>query len=213
MCHPCAIMWEADVPPAVGRIAATPSLASLDQDLLGHSIWDEVCICPGLSKFSFSYRNIVGTGGFSGRAIMWPQDVVPLDMPSSHSHSLLALVDFLGGPSCGLGMLFYWICPLVTPTPTLLQLGFLLPLSTCHLTYPFGLVCFFPSPPAIHLPIPHCQVYQCFAHIKHLRHQHSTLAWFASSPLPCHLFICSPSPNRFLLQYMACILSGSFVCL
>src|SRR5882724_6131072 len=172
MCHPCAIMWEADVPPAVGCIAATPSLASLDQGLLGHSIWDEVCICLGLSDFYFSYRNIVGTGGFSGRAIMRPRDVVLLDMPSSHSHSLSALGDFLGGPSCGLGMLFYWICPLVTPTPTLLRLGLLLPLSTRHSlthstppglavlhshqaleasTHYFGLVCFFPSPPAIHL--------------------------------------------------------------
>src|SRR5882724_9803011 len=132
MCHPCAIMWEADMPPAVGRIAATPSLASLDQGLLGHSIWYEVCICLGLSKFSFSYRNIVGTGGFYGRPIMQPQDFVLLDMPSSHSHSLSALGDFLGGPSCDLGMLFYWICPLVTPTPTLLWIGFLLPLSTHH---------------------------------------------------------------------------------
>src|SRR5882724_1640566 len=63
---------------------------------------------------------------------MWPWDVVLLDMPSSHSHSLSALGDFLGGPSCGLRMLFYWICPLVTPTPTLLQLGLLLPLFPCH---------------------------------------------------------------------------------
>src|SRR5882724_3059828 len=31
--------------------------------------------------------------------------------------TLWALGDFLGGPSCSLGMLFYWICPLVTPTP------------------------------------------------------------------------------------------------
>src|SRR5882724_417537 len=117
--------------------------------------------------------------------------------------TLWALGAFLGGPSCGLRMLFYWICPLVTPTPTLLWLGLILPLSTHHLTYPFSLVCFFPSPPAIHLPIPHCHVWQCFTHIKHLRHQHSTSAWFASSPLPCHLFIRSPSPNRFLPQYMA----------
>src|SRR5882724_11485311 len=108
MCHPCAIMWEADVPPAVGRIAATLSLASLDQGLLSHLIWDEVCICLGLSNFSFSYRKILGTGGF------------------------------LGGPSCGLRMLFYWICPLVTPTPTLLWLGLLLPLSpaTCSFSHP-----------------------------------------------------------------------------
>src|SRR5882724_10798305 len=81
--------------------------------------------------------------------------------------TLWALGDFLGGPSCSLRMLFYWICPLVTPTPcqhwgifweghhepwdvvlllcplvtltpTLPQLGLLLPLSTHHsLTYPF----------------------------------------------------------------------------
>src|SRR5882724_331602 len=31
--------------------------------------------------------------------------------------TLWALGDFMGGPSCGLRMLFYWICPLVTPTP------------------------------------------------------------------------------------------------
>src|SRR5882724_6772156 len=138
MCHPCTIMWEADVPPAVGRIAAALSLASLDQGLLGHLIWYEVCVCLGLSKFSFSWRKIVGTGGFSGRAIMQPLDVVLLDMPSSHSHSLSALGDFLGGPSCSLGMLFYCICPLVTPTPTLLQLGLLLPLSpvTCSFAHP-----------------------------------------------------------------------------
>src|SRR5882724_13380498 len=117
---------------------------------------------------------------------MWHWDVVLLDMPSSHSHSLSALGDFLGGPSCGLGMLFYWICPLVTPTPTLLRLGLLLPLSTRHLTYPFGLVFFFPSPPTIHLPIPHHQVWQCFAYIKHLKHKHITSAWFASSPLHHH---------------------------
>src|SRR6266850_5527972 len=47
----CTIMWEADMPPAVGHIAAVPSLASLDQGLLGHSIWDEVCVYPGLSDF------------------------------------------------------------------------------------------------------------------------------------------------------------------
>src|SRR5882672_3800479 len=56
MCHPCAIMWEADVPPAVGCIAAAPSLAFLDQGLLGHSIWDEVCVYPGLSNLFFLYR-------------------------------------------------------------------------------------------------------------------------------------------------------------
>src|SRR5882724_3547582 len=86
--------------------------------------------------------------------------------------TLWELGSFLGGPSCSLRMLFYWICPLVTPTPTLHQLGLLLPLSTCHsLTHStlpgmavlhshqvlkasaqyFGLVCFFPSPlPLVH---------------------------------------------------------------
>src|SRR5882724_8897761 len=98
MCHPCAIMWEADMPPAIGRIAAALSLASLDQGLLGHSIWYEVCICLGLSKFSFSYRNIVGTGGFYGRPIMQPQDFVLLDMPSSHSHSHITLDWFSSSP-------------------------------------------------------------------------------------------------------------------
>src|SRR5882724_10561362 len=63
---------------------------------------------------------------------MWPRDVVLLDMPSSHSHSLSALGDFLGGPSCGLGMVVLLDMPLVTPTPNLLQLGLLLPLSTRH---------------------------------------------------------------------------------
>src|SRR5882672_580323 len=52
----CTIMCEADVPPAVGRIAAAPSLAFLDQGLLGHSIWDEVCVYPGLSNLCFLYR-------------------------------------------------------------------------------------------------------------------------------------------------------------
>jgi len=106
-------------------------------------IWYEVCICLGLSEFSFSYRNIVGTGGFSGRAIMRPRDVVLL------------------------------LCPLVTPTPTLLRLGLLLPLSTHHSlthstppglavlrshqaleasTHYFSLVCFFPSPPPFTYP-------------------------------------------------------------
>src|SRR5882724_6344862 len=33
------------------------------------------------------------------------------------TETLWALGDFLGGPSCGLRMLFHWICPLVTPTP------------------------------------------------------------------------------------------------
>src|SRR5882724_4893548 len=158
MCHPCTIMWEADVPPAVGCIAAAPSLASLDQGLLGHSIWDEVCVCLGLSKFSFSYRNIVGTGCFSGRAIMQPQDVVLLDMPSSHSHSLLALGNFLGGPSCSLGMLFYWICSLVTPTP-------------CRHWGIFW--------EGHHAASGCCSIAMPSSH----SHSHTTSAWFASSPL------------------------------
>src|SRR5882724_6568273 len=61
-------------------------------------IWYEVCICLGLSKFSFSYRNIVGTGGFFGRAIMRPRDVVLLDMHSSHSHSHITSAWFASSP-------------------------------------------------------------------------------------------------------------------
>jgi len=78
------------------------------------------------------------------------------------------------------------LCPLVTATPTLLQLGLLLPLST-----------------AIHLPIPHHQVWQCFAHIKHLKHKHITsgLVRFFPSPLPLvHLLTL---PQQVLPQYMA----------
>jgi len=115
----------------------------------------------GLSEFSFSYMNIVGhwgifweghqwpqeclfywicplvtplpvsTGGFSGRAIMQPWDVVLLDMPSSQLPLLSALGAFLGGPSCGLGCCSIGYA-LVTPTP-----------------HYFSLVCFFPSSPAI----------------------------------------------------------------
>src|SRR5882724_86131 len=157
MCHPCAIMWEADMFPAVGRIAAALSLASLDQGLLVHLIWDEVCVCLGLSNFSFSYRNIVGTGSFSGRAIMWPWDVVLLDMPSSHSHSLSSLGDFLGGPSCSLVM-FYWICPLVTPTP-------------CRHWGIFW--------EGHHAASGCCSIAMPSSH----SHSHITSAWFASSPL------------------------------
>jgi len=121
-------------------IAATPSLASLDQGLLGHSIWYEVCVCLWPLRIFFSYMNIVGTGGFSGRAIhvasgccsywicplvtptpcqhwgifweaiMQPWDVVLLDMPSSHSHSLSALGLFWEGHHAASGLLFYWIC-------------------------------------------------------------------------------------------------------
>jgi len=81
------LAWVADVPPAVGCIAATPSLDSLDQGLLGHSTWDEVCICLGLSDFSF------------------------------HTGTLWALGAFLEGHHAALGYCFYWICPLFTPTP------------------------------------------------------------------------------------------------
>src|SRR5882672_9050946 len=94
-------------------------------------------------------------------------------MPYSHSHSLSVLWAFLGGLYAAIGMLFYWIMPYSRshshiPTPTLIWLGFLHPLSTRHL---------------IRLPIPHQQVCKCFAHIKCLWHQHMTLAWFALSPL------------------------------
>src|SRR5882672_2248535 len=111
-------------------------------------------------------------------------------MPYSHPHSLSVLWAFLGGLYAAIGMLFYWIMPYShphIPTPTLLWLGLLRPLSSCHL---------------IHLPIPHRQVCQCFAHIKCLGHQHMTLACFALSPLHPPL-VHSPSPNRFLLHFMA----------
>jgi len=39
---PCGIMWKADMPSVDVRTAAPPSLASLDQWWLRHSIWDEV---------------------------------------------------------------------------------------------------------------------------------------------------------------------------
>jgi len=42
--HPCTTMWEADMTPAGDHAAAYPSLASLDQGWLGHSIWDKVCV-------------------------------------------------------------------------------------------------------------------------------------------------------------------------
>ena len=58
------------MPPAVGHIAAAPSLVSSDQGLLGHSIWDEVCVYLGLSYLSFSYRNIVSIGAFLGGLYM-----------------------------------------------------------------------------------------------------------------------------------------------
>src|SRR5882724_4270097 len=98
--------------------------------------------CRSIGYALYSLPLPVGTGGFSGRAIMRPRDVVLL------------------------------LCPLVTPTPTLLQLGLLLPLSTRHSlthstppglavlrshqaleasTHYFSLVCFFPSPlPLVH---------------------------------------------------------------
>src|SRR5882672_11346091 len=104
MCHPCTIMWEADVPPAVGHIAAAPSLAFLDQGLLGHLIWDEVCIYPGLSNLFFCT-------GFSGRALYGHWDAVLLIMFYSHFHSLSVLWAFLGGLYVAIGMLFYWIMP------------------------------------------------------------------------------------------------------
>src|SRR5882672_238564 len=91
-------------------------------------------------------------------------------IPYSHSHSLLVLPAFLGGLYVAIGMLFYWIMPYShphshIPTPTLLWLGLLCPLSTRHL---------------IHSPIPHRQVCQCFAHIKCLGNQH--MICFVPSP-------------------------------
>src|SRR5882724_11118533 len=89
---------------------------------------------------------------------MQPWDVVLLDMPSSHSHSLSALGDFLGGPSCGLGMLFYWICPLVTPTPC----------------WHWGIFW-----EGHHVASGCCSIAMPSSH----SHSHITSAWFASSPL------------------------------
>src|SRR5467141_733625 len=111
-------------------------------------------------------------------------------MPYSHSHSLSVLWAFMGGLYAAIGMLFYWIMPYSNshiPTPTLLWLGLLLPLSSRHL---------------IHLPIPHRQVCQCFAHIKCLGHQHMTLAWFALSPLH-HLFAHPPPTGFFYISWLA----------
>src|SRR5882672_6700858 len=115
-----------------------------------------------------------------------------LSLTLRHFHSLSVLWAFLGGLYAAIGMLFYWIMSYShshshIPTPTLLWLGLLCPLSTHHL---------------INLPIPHRQVCQCFGHIKCLGHQHMTLAWFALSPHHPPL-VCSPSPNRFLLHFMA----------
>jgi len=167
MCHPCAIMWEADMPPAVGRIAAPRAWPLLIKVYWAIRIWYEVCVCLGLSEFSFSYRNIVGTGGFSGRAIMRPR------------------------------MLFYWICPLVTPLPVgtgdFLE-GHHAASGCCSIAMPSShshshiTLAWFASSlsTAIHLPIPNHQVWQCFAHIKHLSIKHITsgLVRFFPSPLP-----------------------------
>src|SRR5882724_11728523 len=151
MCHPCAIMWEADMPPAIGRIAAALSLASLDQGLLGHSIWYEVCICLGLSKFYFSYRNIVGTGGLSGRAIMQPWDGCSIGYASSHSHSHFTSAWFASSP---------------LPPPSHLPIPHR-QVWQCfthikHLRHQHITSAWFASSPLplpSHLPIPHCQVW------------------------------------------------------
>src|SRR5882724_9190826 len=72
--------------------------------------------------------------------------------------TLWALGNVLGGPSCGLGMSFYWICPLLTPTPCrhwgIFWEGHHATLGCC----------------SIAMPSSHS-------------HSHITLAWFASSPL------------------------------
>src|SRR5882724_9235318 len=73
--------------------------------------------------------------------------------------TLWALGDFLGGPSCGLRMLFYWICPLVTPTP-------------CRHWGIFW--------EGHHVTSGCCSIGYASSH----SHSHITSAWFASSPLP-----------------------------
>src|SRR5882724_7637938 len=72
--------------------------------------------------------------------------------------TLWALGAFLGGPSCGLGMLFNWICPLVTPTP-------------CWHWGTFW--------EGHHAASGCCFIGYASSH----SHSHFTLAWFASSPL------------------------------
>src|SRR5882724_6372985 len=89
--------------------------------------------------------------------------------------TLWELGDFLGGPSCGLRMLFYWICPLVTPTPCqhwgIFWEGHHATLGCC----------------SIAMPSSHS-------------HSHITSAWFASSPLHRHSLTHSTPPGLAVLR-------------
>jgi len=98
------LAWVADVPsmhhhvggrhaPAVGCIAAAQAWPLLIKVYGPFNMGWGMCLPWPLWLFFFLQEHC-GTGGFSGRAIMWPLDVVLLDMPSSHSHSLSALGIF-----------------------------------------------------------------------------------------------------------------------
>jgi len=212
------------VPPAVGHIAATPSLGSLDQGLLGHSIWDEfMCLPWPLQLFFFLQEHWWELGAFLGEPscglrilFYWicpssnshslsalgdflegdhaASDVVLLDMPSSHSHSLSALGDFLGGPSCGLMMLFYWICS-SHPHSHFTLAWFASPLSTHHsLTHS--------TPPGL-------AVLRSHQALKASAQYFSLVCFF---PSPCHLFVHSPSPTGFFHNTWPTGWYGSFGC-
>jgi len=123
------------MPFAVGCIAAAPSLAFIDQGLLGHSIWDEVCIYPGLSDLSFFVQDFLGGLYVAiGMLFYWI-------MPYSHSHIPTPTLIWLGL----LHPLYLPSHSLTHSTPT----G--LPVLRSHQvlrasTHDFGLVCFVPSP-------------------------------------------------------------------
>jgi len=119
---------------------------------------------------------------------MQPWDWLFYWICSSHSHSHFTSAWFASSLSPTISL-----NPFHTASLAVLHSHQALKASTHY----FGWFASSPLPLPSHLPIPHCQVWQCFAHIKHLRHQHITLAWFASSPLHCHLFFRSP-PNRLL---------------
>jgi len=152
------------VPPAVGHIAATPSLALLIKVYWAIQYGMSYVSALAFSNFSFFLQEHCGNWGLFWRAIMWPQDFVLLDMPSSNSHSLSALGDFWEGDHaasgcCSIGYAsshshfpvstwglsgraIMWPhdvvlldMPLVTPLPLY-----------------FGLVCFFPSHPPFTYP-------------------------------------------------------------
>jgi len=126
----------------------------------------------------------VGTGGFVGRAIMQPWDMFYWICSSIHS-TPVSTGGFLGGHHVAQDVVLWVLCPLVTPTPywhwgifwrascglgccsigyasshshsDFTSAWFASSHSHPHsLTIRLGLL--LPSPPAIHLPIPHCQV-------------------------------------------------------